>query len=72
MREPEDVQFKIGQVPIRKISVYAKDRDDIPAVLSGLQQLYVNDDARQKIFDILEHHLSAKVDLNRDRPGMPL
>ena len=66
MKEPEDIQFKIGQVPIREISFYAKDRDDIPAVLRGLQQLYVNDDFRQKIFDILERHLSARVDLNRD------
>ena len=72
MREPEDIQFKIGQVPIKEISVYAKDRDDRPAVLSGLQQFYVNDDSRQKIFDILERHLSTKVDLNRGRPGMPL
>ena len=36
MREVHRRQFQIGQVPIEKIWINPKSRDDIPAVLKGL------------------------------------
>ena len=72
MRVVVDPQFKLGQVPIDQIKFDPKDRDDIPAVLRGLQHLYMDDTARTKIFEILEKRLLPDVDLARGRPGMPL
>ena len=72
MRIVEDTQFKLGQVPIEEITFHPKDRDDIPAVLKGLQHLYCDPTARQKIFEILEKQLLPNIDLQRSRPGMAL
>ena len=36
MREIQKRQFQIGQVPIDRIQIDPKSRDDIPAVLKGL------------------------------------
>ncbi len=72
MRILEDTQFKLGQVPIEEMTFHPKDRDDIPAALNGLQHLYCNPTARQKIFEILEKQLLPDTDLQRGRPGMPL
>ncbi len=54
MRLVEDTQFQLGQVPIDEIQFDPKCRDDIPAVLRGLQGLYKDETARTKIFEILE------------------
>ena len=72
MRVVADPQFKLGQIPIDQIRFHPKDRDDIPAVLRGLQHLYCDETARAKIFEILEKRLLPEVDLERGRPGMPL
>ena len=72
MRVVEDTQFKLGQVPIDQIEFFPKDRDDIPAVLYGLQHLYCDTTARKKIFEILEKRLLPGINLQRGRPGMSL
>ena len=45
-------------------------RDDIPAILLGLQALYLHLPARTKIFDLLRAHFANLADLDRGRPGM--
>ena len=72
MRKVIDSQLKLGQVPIAEIKINPKDRDDIPAVLAGLQALYMDAPVRKKIFEILEAHLCPEVDHTRGRPGMNL
>lgn len=72
MHVVEDTQFKLGQAPIDQIIFNPKDRDDIPAVLSGLKHLYCDEIARARIFEILEERLLPKVDLQRGRPKMSL
>ena len=37
MREVHRSQFRLGQVPIEKIWLNPKSRDDIPAVLKGIR-----------------------------------
>ena len=37
MREVHRSQFQLGQVPVEKVWINPKSRDDIPAVLKGLQ-----------------------------------
>ena len=72
MRLVVDTQFQIGQGPIDEIQFNPKSRDDIPAVLRGLQGLYMDDTARTKFFEILEKRLLPDTDLQRGRPGMSL
>ena len=35
-------QLKLGQVAITEMKLNPKDRDDIPAVLAGLQAVYMD------------------------------
>ena len=39
MREVHRSQFQLGQVPVEKVWINPKSRDDIPAVLKGLQHI---------------------------------
>ena len=72
MRKTLDSQLKLGQISIAEMQINPKDRDDIPAVLAGLQALYVDENVRAKIFEILEERVRPEVDHNRGRPGMDL
>ena len=40
MREVQKRQLQFGQIPVDKVWLDPKSRDDIPAVLKGLQHLY--------------------------------
>ena len=72
MRKTLDSQLKLGQIPIAEMKINPKDRDDIPAVLAGLRALYVDENVRAKIFEILEERVRPEVDHTRGRPGMDL
>ena len=49
-----------------------KSRDDILAVLRGLQALYCNPVTRGKLFALLESGLGSDRNMNHGRLGMPL
>ncbi len=72
MRVVPKSQFELGQVPIDQIQFKSKSRDDVPAVLRGLQHLYCDPVTRKKIFEILKKRLRPDVSLERGRPGMDL
>ena len=72
MRVVRKSQFELGQVPIDQIQFKSKSRDDVPAVLRGLQHLYCDPLTRKKIFEILKKPLRPDVSLERGRPGMDL
>ena len=72
MRAVVDTQFELGQVPIDQITFHPKDRDDIPAALLGIQQLYGDQTGRARLFEILQERLLPDIDLGRGRPGMAL
>ena len=72
MRAVVDKQFELGQIPIDQMTFLPKDRDDMPAVLLGLQRLYCDETSRAKLFEILREQLLPDVDLRRGRPGMSL
>ena len=73
-------QLVFGQVPIEELVLGPRSRDDIPAVLKGIQQLFKNASLRQQIFYLLERRLlgnaaaeqSAPPCPGRGRPGMEL
>ena len=72
MRAIFETQFELGHTPIGEISFDPRSRDDIPAVLRGLQDIFTHRGTRERVFAILREHLGAKVDLRRGRPGLCL
>ena len=57
MREVQKRQLQFGQVPVDKVWLDPKSRDDIPAVLKGLQHLYK--EKQEELFMLLgEAHSS--------------
>jgi len=72
MRIVKNPQLCFGEVNIADIHINPRSRDDIPAVLKGLQYIYVNDDIRKKVFNALEKTLDPTIDTTVGRPGMEL
>jgi hypothetical protein len=76
MRTVINSQMMFGQIDISAIVFDTKSRDDIPKLLRGLQELYINIELRQRVFAILEEVRPArkngtgKADMNNGRPGM--
>ena len=70
MREVQKRQFQFGQVAIEDIWLDPKSRDDIPAVLKGLQHLYKAH--REELFSLLERHIRPGADRKVGLPGMHL
>ena len=69
MRKIKELQLSLGEVPIEKIRFNPKSRDDIPAVLRGLQYIYVNTKTREELFSLLEKEFLAEVNFDVGRPG---
>ena len=72
MRKVRNPQFKLGEIPISKIKIDLKSRDDIPPLLLGLQYLYTTPALRDKVFTILEQNIKPDTDKSNGRPGMEL
>ena len=70
MRKVQRRQMQFGQVAIEDIWLDPKSRDDIPAVLKGLQYLYK--DKRGELFGLLESHIRPGTNREVGRPGMDL
>ncbi|MYF69347.1 MAG: hypothetical protein F4053_05810 [Proteobacteria bacterium] len=70
MREVQGRKMQFGQVAIGDIWLDPNSRDDIPAVLKGLQHRYV--ERREELFGLLEAHIRPGTDRTVGRPGMDL
>ena len=62
----------LGRTRIEEIEIDVKSRDDIPAILLGLQELYLNEALRKAIFKLLEERFGEDCNLEVGRPGMDL
>ena len=62
----------LGRAEIGGIQIDVKSRDDIPAILLGLQGLYLNEALREAIFELLLDRFGEDCDLKVGRPGMEL
>ena len=62
--------LRLDEVPIGEIKINVKSRDDIPALLLGLQHLYVS--CREEWEALLGCHVTADRDPENGRPGMTL
>ena len=72
MREVHRSQFQLGQVPIEEIWINPKSRDDIPAVLKGLQHIWSDEELRARLLALLDEHIRPEADRTVGRPGMDL
>ena len=69
MRRVADPRPKLGSVPIESIRIDALSRDDIPAILKGLQLIWCDADKREEVFALLETHVRPGTDRSVDGPG---
>ena len=58
--------------PIESIKIDEESRDDIPALLLGLQRLHGDPRLREQIMSLLDEHVSPERDRDNGRPGMSL
>ena len=72
MRVVQNSQIRLGELSIAEIRIDARSRDDIPAVLRGLQEIYTHDEKREQLFALLEESLTSKTRHTTGRPGMQL
>ena len=72
MRKTKTLQLQLGEVAIENIQFDPRSRDDIPAILLGLQYIYTNPQTQKELFSILETHFLPGVNLKVGRPGMDL
>lgn len=70
MQGTQIIQKDLEQVGIEKIDMSDESRDDIPALLIGLQVIYTNQDTRVKLIALLEEHLLTKLVREVERPGL--
>ena len=57
---------------MEKIWIDPKSRDDIPAVLKGLQHIWSDEELRARLFALLDAHVLPETDREVGRPGMAL
>jgi len=59
MRHMKNPQLHFGEVNIADIKIDARSRDDVPAILKGLQYIYTDGEViphNEKVFSIFEEH----------------
>ena len=62
----------VDRTPIEAIRIDVKSRDDIPAILIGLQAIYRNETTRERLAQLLEEQLLPNVRHDTGRPEMCL
>ena len=72
MRNVINLQPELGEIGIENIDLDFKSRDDIPALLIGLQHLYSDEDFRERLFALMEEHMLPGIDKSVGRPGMEM
>lgn len=70
MRFAESNQMELGSVWIGEVRLNPKSTDDVPAILVGLQHVCCNE--RERLFALLEEHISPDVRRDVGRPGMDM
>ena len=70
MRETIGDQSWLGATDIGEIKLDATCRDDIPAVLIGLQAIYKDEETREELFRLLDEHILPGRRHDTGRPGM--
>ena len=72
MRQIRNPQQMFGEIRIEEIRLDAKSRDDIPALLIGLQYLYSDEAFRERLFGLLDQYILPGTSRKTGRPGMEM
>ena len=72
MRQVVDLHSRLGSVPIEGIEIDPLSRDDVPAILRGLQLIWCDEGTRERLFALLDAHFRPEVDRGVGRPGMDI
>ncbi len=72
MRKVVEERSWLGSVDIGSIELNVKSRDDIPAILIGLQAIWNDKAAREELFRLLDAHVLPDRRRDTGRPGMHL
>jgi len=71
MRKRYEIQQSLGTTPIDEVSIRAKSRDELPAILLGLQHVFRTDTLRDSILALVEKAVQGDKP-QTGRPGMDL
>ena len=72
MRKLRNRQLERGEIRIEDIKLNLKSRDDVPALLFGLQYLYSQKALRDRLFAIMNEYIRPGVSKMVGRPGMAM
>ena len=74
VRKLFDVQLALGAIPIEKVEIPTKSRDELPPILAGLQWIFNTPEVNREIFAVLEgiQPRGKEVKKATGRPGMDL
>ena len=72
MRKLRNPQLELGEVRIEDIELDIKCRDDVPALLIGLQYLYSQEALRDRILALMDEYILPGVNRRVGRPGMAM
>ena len=71
MRQRFEVQLALGAVPIERVEIPTRTRDERPPTLAALQWVFATPEVSREVFELLENRL-LRNDLSKGRPGMDL
>lgn len=71
MRQRFDVQLGLGQIPIERVHIPLKSRDELPPILAGLQWIFQTPEINEQVFGLLESKVVAGKKAT-GRPGLDL
>ena len=72
MRKLRNRQLELGEIRIEDIKLNLKSRDDVPALLFGLQYLYSQEALRDRLFALMNECILPGVSKKVGRPGMDM
>lgn len=71
MRQRFEVQLALGAVPIERVEIPTRTRDELPPTLAALQWVFTTPQVSHEVFKLLENQL-LRNDRSKGRPGMDL
>ena len=72
MRKLLDPRLEHGEVRIEDIELDHKCRDDLSAILIGIQYLFSQEDLRERLFALLDKYILPGTNRKVGRPGMDM
>ena len=65
-----ETELGLGSIRLEDIKISRKSRDDIPALLIGLQAIHGSTHTRERLFELLETKVAPRVRTDTGQPGM--